>query len=204
MVCSFWPFWVCESQHTSTGNSICLSLVQSSRSSFHRRSPEHQEQKDMKWSARPSPCCHDIDFFFWSSLSTLGTNLLHLQFLANNFVYSSHTNIKLCTYCLNRHTTVLAYEILWPINNSVLTSLLLLHLSSSLTDSLSSLNLLCHSKTDARFMQDGPKSVWSIPYVSMAFFPTLKQNFIPYRCSKMYSRPDFIFEIHQLWQSGVF
>ena len=33
-------------------------------------------------------------------------------------------------------------------------------------------------------------------------FPTLKQNFIAYRSSKVYSRPDCIFEIHQLWQSG--
>ena len=24
-------------------------------------------------------------------------------------------------------------------------------------------------------MQDGPKAVWSIPYVSVAFFPSLKQ-----------------------------
>ena len=74
------------------------------------------------------------------------------------------------------------------------------HLSSSLTDFLASLNLLCHSETDARFMQDGRKAVWSIPYVSMAsFFPSLKQNFIAYRSSKV---SDFIFEIHQLWQSG--
>ena len=48
---------------------------------------------------------------------------------------------------------------LWPINCGVLTSLLLPHLSSSITDSLPSLNLLCHSKTDARFMQDGRKAV---------------------------------------------
>ena len=27
-------------------------------------------------------------------------------------------------------------------------------------------------------MQDGRKAVWSIPYVSLAFFPSLKQNFI--------------------------
>ena len=63
--------------------------------------------------------------------------------------------------------------------------LLLPHLSSTLIDSLPSLNLLCHSKTHARFMQDAPKS--------------LKQNFIAYRSS---SCPDCIFEIHQLWQSG--
>ena len=31
------------------------------------------------------------------------------------------------------------------------------------------------------------------------FFPTFNQNFIAYRSS---SRPDCIFEIHQLWQSG--
>ena len=36
----------------------------------------------------------------------------------------------------------------------------------------------------------------------MAFFPSLKQNFIACRSSKMSSRPDCIFEIHQLWQSG--
>ena len=48
-------------------------------------------------------------------------------------------------------------------------------------------------------MQDGWKAVWSIPYVSVAFFPSLKQNFIAYRSSKV---SDCIFEIHQLWQSG--
>ena len=51
-------------------------------------------------------------------------------------------------------------------------------------------------------MQDAPKAVWSIPYVSVEFFPSLKQNFIAYRSSKVSSRPNFIFEIHQLRQSG--
>ena len=83
-------------------------------------------------------------------------------------------------------------------NSGVLISLLLPHLSSSLTDSLPSLNLLCHSKTDARFIQDGLKAVWSIPYVSVAFFPSLKPIFIAYHFSKMSSCPDCIFEIHQL------
>ena len=55
-------------------------------------------------------------------------------------------------------------------------------------------------KTDARFMQDGRKAVWSILYVSVvSFFSSLKQNFIAYRSS---SCPDWIFEIHQLWESG--
>ena len=43
------------------------------------------------------------------------------------------------------------------------------------------------------------KAVWSIPYVSVALFPTLKQNFITYRSYKV---SDCIFEIHQLWQLG--
>ena len=85
---------------------------------------------------------------------------------------------------------------LWPINSGVLTSLRLPHLSSSLTYPLPSLN---HSKTDAWFMQDAPKAAWSIPYVSAAFFPTLKHNFIAYRSSKV---SDCIFEIHQQWQPG--
>ena len=46
-----------------------------------------------------------------------------------------------------------------PINSGVSTSLLFLHLSSCLTDSLPSWNLLCHSKTDAQFMQDSWKAV---------------------------------------------
>ena len=44
----------------------------------------------------------------------LRANLPHLQFFANNCVYSSHTDIKLCTYCLYRHTTV--HEILYLAN----------------------------------------------------------------------------------------
>ena len=87
----------------------------------------------------------------------------------------------------------------WPINSGILTSLLLQNLSSPLTDSVPSLNLFCHSKTNAQFMQDGRKAVWSIPYVSEVFSRSLKQNFIAYRSSKV---SDCIFEIQQLWQSG--
>ena len=45
-------------------------------------------------------------------------------------------------------------------------------------------------------MQDRRKAVWSIPFVSVAIFPNLKQNLIAYRSSKVSSRPDCIFEIH--------
>ena len=51
-------------------------------------------------------------------------------------------------------------------------------------------------------MQDGWKSVRSIPYVFVEFFPSLKQNFMAYRSSKVSLRPDCILENHQLWQSG--
>ena len=51
-------------------------------------------------------------------------------------------------------------------------------------------------------MQDAPKAVWSILYISVALFLSLKQNFIAYRSSKMSSRPASIFEIPQLLQSG--
>ena len=36
-------------------------------------------------------------------------------------------------------------------------------------------------------------------HMCLAFFPSLKQNFIAYRSSKV---SDCLFEIHQLWQSG--
>ena len=51
-------------------------------------------------------------------------------------------------------------------------------------------------------MQDDRNAVWRIPYVSVAFFPSLKHNSIAYHSSKVSSRADCIFEIHQLWQSG--
>ena len=70
-ICSVWPSWVWESQHDSSGNSVSWSLGHSSRSSFHRRSPGHQELMDMNWSARPSTCCHDNVFLsalLWAPL----------------------------------------------------------------------------------------------------------------------------------------
>ena len=65
-ICSVWHSWVWESQCVSTGNSVSWSLGHSSRSSFHRWSPEHQELRDLNWSVRPSTCCHDN--FFLSDL----------------------------------------------------------------------------------------------------------------------------------------
>ena len=39
-------------------------------------------------------------------------------------------------------------------------------------------------------------------FLWQVFFPSLKQNFIAYRSSKVSSHADCIIEIHQLWQSG--
>ena len=91
---------------------------------------------------------------------------------------------------------------LWPINFGVLTSLLLPHLSSSLTDTLPSLNLLCHSKLVLDSCKMVEKQSEAFHTFLWHFFLSLKQSFIAYRSCKVSWRPDCIFEIHQLWQSG--
>ena len=93
----------------------------------------------------------------------------------------------------NRNPSLLANQLWWIDVFTPTTPLIIL---DRLPDSL---NLLCKSKTDDRFMQDAPKAVWSIPYDVVAFFPSLKHNFIAYRSSKM---SECIFEIYQRWQSG--
>ena len=55
-ICSVWPSWVWESQHAFTRKSVSWSHNNRSRS------PEHQELRDLNWSARLSPCCHDNVF----------------------------------------------------------------------------------------------------------------------------------------------
>ena len=143
----------------------------------------------------------------WSSRSTPGTNFAQIfrLFSSSRMIMCTAPTLTLnCALSVSIETrrSLFMKSFIWPIISDVLTSLLLPHLSSSLTDSLPSLNLLCHWKTDDQFMQDGPYAVWSIPYVSVAVFPSLKQNLIAYRSSNVSSRPDCIFEIHQLWQSG--
>ena len=119
---------------------------------------------------------------FWSSQSTLGTNFAQIFriFCSSRIIVWTVPTLTLnCALIVSIDARrFLSMKIfIWPINSVVLTSLLLPHFSSSLTDSLPSWNLLCHSKTDARFMQDGPKADWSIPYVSVAFFFKVKTEF---------------------------
>ena len=206
-ICSVWPSSVWESQHASTGNSVSWSLGQSSRSSFHHRSPEHQELQDLNRSARSFLCFHDNVFL--SGLLCLGTKFTQIFCIFSSLRIIVCTVPTLTSNCapivsIDTRQFLSMKFFIWPINSGVLTSLLLPHLSSSPTDSLPSLNLLCYSKADAQFMQDAPKAVWSIPYICVVFFPSLKQNFIVYHTSKVSSHPDFIFEIHQLRQSRVY
>ena len=176
-----------------------LSLGHSSRSSFHHRSLEHQELRDLNWSARPSPCCHDNVFLTFSEhpWDKLRANLLHLQFLTHNSMYSCHTDIKLHLLSIDTQSLSMKFFI-WPINSGVLTSLLLPHLSSSLRlpaflESLMPLKNWC--SIYARWSKSNLKH--SIHFCGI-FFPSLKQNFIAYCSSKVSSHTDRIFEIHQL------
>ena len=132
----------------------------------------------------------------------LHANLPHLQFLENNCVYSSHTDIKLCTYCLYRHTTVLIHEILYLTNKlccsdflTLPTPLIIPHWLPTFLESLLPLKNWC--SIHARCSKSSQKH--SIRFCGI--FPSLKQNCIAYPSSKVSWPPDCIFENYQLWQS---
>ena len=76
------------------------------------------------------------------------------------------------------------------------TPLIISHRLSALFESLMPLKNWC--SIHARCSKSSLKH--SIHFCGI--FPSLKQNFIAYRSSKVSSRPDCIFEIHQLRQSG--
>ena len=138
-----------------------------------------------------------------NSWDKLHTNLPHLQFQANNCVYSSHSDIKRCTYCLYRHTTVLIHTIFYLGNQlwcsdflTPLTPLIIPHRLSAFLESLMLLKNWC--SIHARRSKSSLKH--SIRFCCI--FPSLTQNFIAYHSSKLSSRPDCNFYIHQLWQPG--
>ena len=114
--------------------------------------------------------------------------------LATSDGISSWTPLKPQYSNLNPNPNPLANQ-LWCIDFlTPPTPLIISHRLPAFLESLMTLKNWC------LIMQDGRKAVWSIPYVFVAaFFPSLKQNFIAYRSSKV---SDCIFENHQLWQSG--
>ena len=104
--------------------------------------------------------------FIDETLVPFRSNLFHFLYYSSNFKKApGKSSCELVNYLLHS-----LFHLLNCLNSGVLTSLFFPQLSSSLTDSQASLNLFCHSKSDAQFMQDGQKAVWSIPYVSVAFF----------------------------------
>ena len=131
----------------------------------------------------------------WDKLHAI---LQHLQFFAKNCVYSSHTDNKLCIYCLYRHTTVLIPEFLYLANQQWWSDFLNPPIPL-ITDSLESLMPLKNwCSIHARWSKSSLKHF--IRFCGNS--PSLKQNFIAYRSSKASSSPDCLFKIHQLWQSG--
>ena len=146
-------------------NSVSWSRGHSSRSCSHHRSPEHQELRDLNWSPRLSLCPHDRSFFLfftehpWEKLRAI---LLYLQLLANNCVCSSHTDIKLCTYYLWKHTTIFIHEILYFANQhwcsdflTPQTPLIIIHRLPAFIESLMPLTNWCsiHARWSKRSLK---------------------------------------------------
>ena len=86
----------------------------------------------------------------------------------------------------------------WCINFLTLpTPLITPHRLPAFLESLMPLKNWC--SIPARWSKSSLKH--SIRFCGIIFFPSLKQNFIAYRSSKVSWRPDSIFEIPQRWQS---
>ena len=84
---------------------------------------------------------------FWSSLSTLGTNFAQIFHIFSSSRITDCTVPTVTSNCalivsIDTRQSLSMKFFIWPINSGVLTSLLLPHLSSSLTDSLAFLESL--------------------------------------------------------------
>ena len=114
-ICSVWPSWVWDSYHASTGNSVSWSLGHSSRTSFIAG---HQSIKTCRiWIDQLDHLPAVMTTFtFWSSLSTLGTNLAQLFRIFSSARIIACTVPTLTSNCLYRHTMVLIHEILYLAN----------------------------------------------------------------------------------------
>ena len=116
--------------------------------------------------------------------------------LASSLGISSWTPLKPQHSNPNSNPNSLAYH-LWCIDFlTPPTPLIIPHRLPAFFESLMPLKNWC--SIHARLSKSSLKH--SIRFCGI--FPSLKQNFIAYRSSKVSSRPDCIYEIHQLWQSG--
>ena len=115
-----------------SGKASMLPLGHSCRSSFHRikNCGIWIDQLD-------HPPAVMTTSFFWSSLSTFGTNFVQIFRIFSSsriIVCTVPTMTSLCTYCLYRHCALIVSIdtrrslsmklFIWPINSAVLTSLL--------------------------------------------------------------------------------
>ena len=116
--------------------------------------------------------------------------------LAYSDVISSWTPLKPQHSKLNPNPNPLAIQ-LWCIDFLIPSiPLIIPHRLPAVLESLMPLTNWC--SIHARWLKSSLKH--SIRFCGI--FPSLKHNFIAYRSFKVSSRPDCIFEIHQLWQSG--
>ena len=136
-------------------------------------------------------------------LDKLRANLPHLQYLVNNFVYSSHRHQTVHVLPLKTHDSHYPWNSL--VSQSTLlfwlfftppTPLIIPHRLPAFFESLMPLKNSC--SIHARWSKSSLKH--SVRFCSI--FPSFKQNFIAYHSSKVSSHSDCIFEIHQQWKSG--
>ena len=184
--------WVWEGQHASTGNSVSWSLGHSSRSSFiagHQNCGIWIDQLDHL------PAVMTTSFFLIFSehpWDKLRANLPHLQFLANNCLYNSHTDIN-CALIVSIDTrrSLSMKFFIWPINSGVLTSQTSHHPSQTPC-------LPWISYATQKLVLDSCKMVEKHSEAFNTFlwhFPSLKQNINAYRSSKVFSRPNCILKL---------
>ena len=199
-ICFLCLSWVWESQHASTGNSVSWSRVIVVDPAFIAG---HQSIKNWEvWSDQLDHLLAVITSSFFLIFPVHAWDKLR----ANTHTFSSSRIIE-CTVLILISNCALIVSIdtqrplpmnLYLVNQLWFSDILTPPTPCILHHRLPALLESLMPKTDVRFMQDGRKAVWSNLYVSVAFFVSLNQNFIAYRSSKLSSRPDWIYEIHQL------
>ena len=154
-ICSVWSYWVWESHQASTGNSALWVIAIDPAFITGHQSIKNCEIWIDQLDHLPAFMTTSFFLIFSEhSWDKLGANLPHFQFHAINCVYNSPTDIKLCTYCLYRYTTVLIHEILYLANHlwcsdflTPPTSLILPHRLPTFIESLMPLRNWCSIHT---------------------------------------------------------